>query len=702
MIFGSNDRFYNETLYINAMRPLFIKKALFSDTTSNYVSPAEPEPDSDVKIRFRTAKNNVDAVSVVTEDGIVPMEKESSSDFYDFYATTVHVGTRPIKYYFKIESGNFSSYYDVSGPAKYINPEFEFEIIPGFHTPEWAKGAVMYQIFVERFCNGDPTNDVETGEYFYVGGESEKIEDWYAYPKANDIHEFYGGDLQGVMDKLDYLKDLGIDAIYFNPLFVSPSNHKYDSQDYEHIDPHFGKIVKDGGNILNVGDSNNTHATKYQIRVCDAENLEASDRLFAELVEKAHSMGIRVILDGVFNHCGSFNKWLDRERIYEGRDDFKKGAYVAADSPYRHYFDFKNKQAWPYNGSYDGWWGYDTLPKLNYEGSPELFENILNIAKKWMSPPFNCDGWRLDVAADIGHSAEFNHYFFKRFREAVKEANPNALILAEHYGDPKAWLNGKEWDSVMNYDGFMEPVSWFLTGMQKHSDDFNQGMWGNSDAFFGAMLYAGNRFTNSSLEVSMNQLSNHDHSRFLTRTNQVVGRSNTMGSQAADAGVLKSVMRLGVMMQMTWTGAPTLYYGDEAGLAGFTDPDNRRTYPWGREDWDLINFHKAMIAIHKDFYEFKKGSIKKLNAEYALLSYARFTDDDCSVIIINRDNHERQVNIPIWQVIKDDCKNLKFKVLIESTDSGFTTEEKYFTAGESHLDVTMPPISGMVLKKVKE
>lgn len=172
---------------------------------------------------------------------------------------------------------------------------------------------------------------------------------------------------------------------------------------------------------------------------------------------------MRVILDGVFNHCGSFNKWIDRERIYEQQPEYPKGAYVSGESPYRKFFRFhdERKEAWPYNKSYDGWWGHDTLPKLSYEDSPELEQYIMDIGKKWVSPPYNADGWRLDVAADLGCSNEYNHMFWKRFRKEVKEANPEALILAEHYGDPGEWLQGDEWDSVMNYDAFMEPLTWF-------------------------------------------------------------------------------------------------------------------------------------------------------------------------------------------------------------------------------------------------
>lgn len=153
------------------------------------------------------------------------------------------------------------------------------------------------------------------------------------------------------------------------------------------------------------------------------------------------------------------------------------------------YFHFYDENQWPDNGTYEGWWGHDTLPKLNYEGSEDLYRYILEIGKKWVSPPYNADGWRLDVAADLGHSPEFNHQFWRDFRKAVKSANPDAIILAEHYGDASSWLQGDAWDTVMNYDAFMEPISYFVTGMEKHSDAYEPGAQGDSERFENAMRY---------------------------------------------------------------------------------------------------------------------------------------------------------------------------------------------------------------------
>lgn len=629
------------------------REALFHFGTSEFVEQGCSASGKRVRLKFRTGRNEAGRVNVVINGNIERMQLGESDNLFDYFFAEYEPAEEMLKYHFEIIAGEEKVFYDKAGAGNECTGQHEFEIMPGFDTPEWAKGAVMYQIFTDRFCNGDKSNDVQTNEYAYIGRGVEKVDDWYEIPAADGVRQFYGGDLQGVSDKLDYLEKLGVEVIYFNPLFVSPSNHKYDTQDYDYIDPHFGKITDDGGSVLNYGDWDNSHAYKYKKRVANMVNLEASNEFFAYLVREIHDRGMKVIIDGVFNHCGSFNKWIDREGIYAGADGFEVGAFISKDSPYNTYFKF-DRDAWPENTSYEAWWGHDTLPKLNYEGSDKLYQYILEIARKWVSPPYCVDGWRLDVAADLGHSGEANHQFWKDFREAVKKANPNAVILAEHYGDAKEWLAGDEWDTVMNYDAFMEPVTWFLTGVEKHSDEERPYMVGDSDAFVSAMTHYMARFQTPSLLAAMNELSNHDHSRFLTRTNKRVGRIGTAGARAAEEGINKGVMKEAVVMQMTWPGAPTVYYGDEAGLCGWTDPDNRRTYPWGREDMELLEFHRDVISIHKKNRALKTGAFKMLSWEHNMLSYGRFEGDNVIAVVVNNSADEKEFSIPVWQLGVDD------------------------------------------------
>ncbi len=694
---------------MNAEMCYLNREALFCSETEDYRIPAEPEENQEVALRFRTAREDADRILYreCGSDQAIDMKKIASDAYFDYYECRIQTEKEPIRYYFEIIKGSGNCFYNRMGVQQEALPEFAFCITPGFHTPEWAKGAVMYQIYVDRFCNGDPSNDVETGEYIYIGQPVQGVKNWEKPLEPLDVGYFYGGDLKGVWEKLDYLQGLGGEVIYFNPIFVSPSNHKYDCQDYEHIDPHYGVIVKDGGELLGgqtdpegrEGDrrEENKRATRYITRVTDRENLEASDAFFARFVEEVHRRGMRVILDGVFNHCGSFNKWLDREGIYEGAEGYEPGAYVSEDSPYHTFFKFhkSDSENWPYNGSYDGWWGHDTLPKLNYEESPKLQEYILNIARKWVSAPYCADGWRLDVAADLGHSGEFNHYFWQQFRKAVKEANPEALILAEHYGDPNGWLQGNEWDTVMNYDAFMEPVTWFLTGMEKHSDEYDGHLYGDGEGFFRAMYYHMSRMQTPSVMVAMNELSNHDHSRFLTRTNQTVGRIATMGAEAASEGIRYGVLREAVMLQMTWPGAPTIYYGDEVGLCGWTDPDNRRTYPWGHEDLELLEFHRYMCSIHKRLPVLRRGSVKPLLAGRQLLAYGRMMGRYKAAVVVNNRDSERDVELPVWLLgVQPDEPMMRIML---TTETGYNVGQVKVDIRQGNAFLKMPPVSSVLL-----
>ncbi len=697
MKYDSTQQFYSIENYILQMRPILHKHALFSDGTEDYRIPTEPKPGEAVRIRFRTDANNVDLVILHHGEDSYEMHLAESDGQFDFYETEIQLGTERFAYYFEVISGVLRCYYDRAGVAREPRKQYEFCIVPGFSTPDWSKGAVMYQIFTDRFYNGDPTNDVKSGEYYYINRQTKEVDFWEAHPEDFDVANFYGGDLEGVYQKLDYLEQLGVEVIYFNPLFVSASSHKYDIQDYDYIDPHFGVIVEDGGDLLPEGCTDNSKAERYKKRVTSLKNLEASNELFIKLVKEAHRRGMRVILDGVFNHCGSFNKWMDREKIYQDSDDFEPGAYETADSRYHNYFLFKDETAFPDNGSYEGWWGLDTLPKLNYEASQELENYILHIAKKWVSEPYCADGWRLDVAADLGHSPEYNHKFWRKFRDAVKEANPEALVLAEHYGDPEKWLvDGDQWDTVMNYDAFMEPVSWFLTGMEKHSNEYKEYMLGDFDNFVNSMTHYMARFLTPSLQCAMNQLSNHDHSRFLTRTNHKAGRAAKLGCEAASENVNKAVLKEAVVIQMTWPGAPTLYYGDEAGLCGFTDPDNRRTYPWGSEDKELIRFHRDMIQIHRENEALRTGSVKFLNGTKNMLCYGRFNRQQQFVVIVNNDNFPNTIDLPVDAAnVPRDCT---MQQVMYTTEEGHSMVPVEYHVVSGHIQITLPKYSAVVLK----
>lgn len=689
--------------------------AFFSDETERFRSPAEPDPGQTVSVRLRAPKvrGGITVVLIAETirkksgeevlDRVTPMKRIFFDPQFDMYeASFVCPELRPgemVSYYYRIEyNGKIYIYQknglkDLSKDTSDTDPMFSFRFMPGFHTPDWSKGAVQYQIFPDRFCNGDETNDVQDGEYSYNHRHVRRIADWDALPDEDDYRCYYGGDIAGILKKLDYLQELGIEVIYLNPIFLSPSSHKYDTQDYEHIDPHFGVIRDDVEYSLKEWEFHNGYARRYIKRVTSEDNLELSDALFAELCEELHSRNMKIILDGVFNHCGSFHWWMDREGIYREKEGFNEpGAYQDKNSPYREFFRFTEEKP-----GYEAWWDVETLPKLDYENSRKLWDTILDVAEKWLSPPYCIDGWRLDVAADLGHSLDLNHSFWKEFRKRVKSVNPDAIIIAEHYGDPSDWLKGDEWDTVMNYSAFMEPVTYFLTGMEKHSDGISDDLYQDGKSFFESMRKCMANFQNNSLQCAMNELSNHDHSRFLTRTNRTVGRTQTLGAEAASKGIDKAVLREAVLIQMTWPGAPTIYYGDEAGLAGWTDPDNRRCYPWGNEDEELIDLHRQLIMLRRQNPMLRTGSVIPLGAGSGWIAYARFDSENRIIVACNNNDEPIDITLDVRPAEARDGQ--RFDRIFECGKDGHSSEiSDAGTVTDGKLKIGLPAKSGVILK----
>ncbi len=671
------------------------QNALFTDETGGFRTPESVRPGDEVTFRFRTRKDNVDHVYLYSRALRRELYKKYTKGSFDYYETIIRIYEEVFEYFFEVVSGTERLFYSKEGVStNRTHTEGAFTLVPGFSTPDWAKGAVMYQIFVDRFCKALPDSGVLTREYAYAGQQVERVDNWDAFPESYDVNRFYGGDLEGVLQKLDYLKHLGIEAIYFNPLFMSPSNHRYDVMDYMHIDPHLTGFVHDEGALLEPGVMDNTKAERFITRMTDEANLAYANEYFARFVEEAHKHGIRVILDGVFNHCGSFHRWMDREKIYEKQHKEDPGAYIAEDSPYHNYFFFDDEGTWPDNWHYLGWWGHDTLPKLNYEDSEELKQYILDVARFWLSPPYCVDGWRLDVAADLGLSTSYNHEFWKEFRQAVKEVNPDAVIIAEHYGAADEWLRGDEWDSIMNYAAFMDPVGYFLTGMEKHSDRSFPGLLGDGMWLMKKLDKEFSYLPSQSLMMAMNQLSNHDHSRFLTRTNRRTGRVNNSGPWSASEGLSYAAYKAGVIMQFTLPGAPTLYYGDETGVTGWTDPDSRRTFPWGSENWPLITFHRDMIGIHKRYSCLKTGSYKSLEGGDGYIAYGRFDEKSAALVVINHKYFVREVTIDV-SVLNMPEDGTVDRIMV-SEERGYNVGVKKVKVVKGILCVTLPAFSSTI------
>ncbi|WP_310828697.1 glycoside hydrolase family 13 protein [Paenibacillus pedocola] len=444
-------------------------------------------------LRVRTKKLNVDRVFALIGDKYdwetyhheYEMRKVSSDRFFDYWQTAIRPEHRRFSYGFRFHSGEETVWMtendiltkEPEAPAGFYDRPYIHEI-DLFQAPEWAKSAVFYQIMPDRFANGDPGNDPEN------------TSPWGDTPTEES---FFGGDLQGIIDHLDYLEDLGITAIYLTPIFEAPTNHKYDTMDYKQVDPHFGDL-----------------------------------ELLKKLVEKSHSKGIRIVFDAVFNHM-SANSPQFRHVIEHG----EQSEYVN----WFHINEFPVKVR-EGNPNYDTFGFFEQMPKLN-TANPDTREYLLDIAEYWLKE-VGIDGWRLDVASEI------DHVFWREFRGRVKAINPDAFIIGEVWNDSLRWLQGDQFDSVMNY-----PLSDRLLEYLK-SDDMD------AETFASHISSLLMRYPQQANEVLFNLMASHDTPRVLT---QLKGD--------------KRKLKLAIAYLLTFTGTPCIYYGDEIGLEGDGDPDCR-------------------------------------------------------------------------------------------------------------------------------
>jgi neopullulanase len=416
-------------------------------------------------------------------------------------------------------------------------------------TPDWVKDAVFYQIFPDRFARSGRVN-VQNGK---------EIKAWGTDPAEQG---FQGGDLYGVVDRLDYLDDLGVTALYLNPIFSSAANHRYHTYDYYEVDPLLG-----GNDALR------------------------------ELLDAAHHRGIRVVLDGVFNHA-SRGFWPFHHILENGGDSPYVDWFVIQDWPLRPY-------ASDADHNYDAWAGIPALPEFNTD-NPDVRDFLFDVAEHWMN--FGIDGWRLDVPNEIDDDA-----FWRQFREVVKSANPEAYIVGEIWGDASRWLQGDQFDAVMNYP-FLDPtLSFFgadtLRDYRKAHLDFEPL---DAPAFAEEITELFARHDDAVTHAQLNLLDSHD----MARARWILG-----GDDAAH--------RLSVLFQMTMPGAPCIYYGDEIGMASAGDPHCREAFPWEeREAWDedLLDFYRQATALRHEYPVLRTGGVEFFHAEGEVVGVRRFAN----------------------------------------------------------------------------
>ena len=477
-------------------------------------------------------------------------------------------------------------------------------------TPAWIRGGILYQIFPDRFY---ASGEKKPGDF------SARVlrRDWGAEPMwepdANGRitrYDFFGGDLAGVRQKLPYLQSLGVTCIYLNPIFEAASNHRYDTGDYEKIDPLLG-----------------------------------SEADLRELCAQAHACGIRVILDGVFSHTGDDSRYFNKYGHYNS-----VGAYQSKRSPFAKWYKFRR---WP--DSYESWWGIDILPEVREE-EPSYIRYISGIARKWLA--VGADGWRLDVADELPDE------FLDAFYKAVKTEKPDAYILGEvwedasckiSYGRRRRYLFGGQMDSVMNYP-FLNAVLQFLrTGSAEH--------------FLDAVLTVLENYPPYSIHCLMNPLGTHDTARALTRLlcEGGCGRGAWKNGEGRFSGEAlekgKRLLRAAAALQFTLPGVPCIYYADEAGVQGGEDPYNRGCFPWGSEDAALLSFYRAVGALRRANACFADGEFIPISGILGCAAFARVRGSSRAVTIVNRNEH------PIDYYLPPEWQDLSLRIGGERTDS---------------------------------
>jgi len=636
---------------------IMLKEAIYHQPYGNY---AYPVADDKLFIQLRAKKGDLKKVHVFYDerfrdwDNNLPrftleLNKYSSDELFDYFRVEMQFSKKRFKYYFLLDDGEEQCYYSSYGFAKDVidyNGCFQYTYIcekDYFDTPNWVKDAVFYQIFPDRFYNGDPTINTN------------KLTDWNEMPQW---HSFYGGDLAGIIQKLDYLENLGITAIYLTPVFKSSTNHRYDIVDYMEIDPELGDID-----------------------TCK------------ELINQAHQRGIKVIFDGVFNHTS--NEFFAFQDIIEKGEDSKyKDWYyldgfpvkktpsstrgminkvieklLQSDSPslttlqeeiiaklelesqedkeyvlglVAYLVEERNKgediskldahQLWEratevdelakviypnYETFANGVW---SMPKLK-TANPEVREYLLEVARYWIEE-VGIDGWRLDVADEV------DHYFWREFRKVVKEANPEAYIVGEVWHDATPWLSGEQFDGVMNY--------LFATSVW----DFFSRRKINVNTFEDRLAKVRTLYKSPAQAASLNLLDSHDTGRVLTISH-------------GD----KTRHKLAVAFQMTYLGAPMIYYGDELAMEGGGDPDCRRTMIWDeqRQDRDMFEWYKSLIAIRKDNIALRTGdfTLIKKDAINNIYAFTRKKEDNQLLVIFNNSNLSAELEFDLEELAID-------------------------------------------------
>lgn len=518
-------------------------------------------------VRVRVARNDIKKCYIHYKDRYdwensyrkKEMVIVAETELFTYYQVEVSVFRNRYRYYFEFIDNNDESFeYNERG---FVNKNFKYNDMNSFQFPyiaeedlyeeeKWLQESIIYQIFPDRFCNGDNSKNIE-GTLFWGKG------------KVN-TKSMYGGDLRGVIEKLSYLKELGVNLIYLTPVFKSTTNHKYNTKDYFDIDPQFGTINE-----------------------------------ARELVEKAHNNGIKIIFDAVFNHSGS---------------DFFAFKDLIKNQQQSKYKDWYFIDSWPVSQAKDKYYtfanGCENMPKLN-TNNEEVKEYLLSVGEYWIKE-IGIDGWRLDVCDEVGHE------FWREFRKRIKKANKNTIIIGEIMHEANSFLKGDQLDGIMNYP-FKNAII----------DFFGKNII-NAREFLDIMAENRVLYMDSIIRQMWNLIGSHDTKRIY---NECEGNINKI--------------KLAIAYQFLYIGVPYIYYGDEIGLDGEDDPDNRKCMIWDEENQnkDLLNFYKMMIKLRKANKELIYGDFEEIYCKDDLLAFKRVLKDTNILVLFNNSDKDEAIEL---------------------------------------------------------
>ncbi len=634
-------------------------------------------------LRYQTLSHDVERVFAISPTGAtVEMHAVSAGPLFTLYETTIElqpvdvpsepVAARQVHYSFVLQDAARRG----TDPRGVLTSRFT----PGgtFRTPDWARDAIWYQIMVDRFRNGDPSNDPPhthpwTSDWFELK-PYEQVDDQTFYKSAVFLR-LYGGDLAGLEQQLDYLQALGVNALYLNPIFEAEGHHKYNATNFLHIDDEFG-VKGDYAKVVEQEDLNDPATWQWT----------ASDKLFLKFIEKAHARGFRVILDGVFNHVGT--------RHPAFRDVQAKGP----DSPYADWFEIKSWEPF----EYVGWAGHDSLPVFRKNATGLASENaklhIFNVTRRWMDPDNDgdprdgIDGWRLDVPNEVPEA------FWVEWRQLVKSINPDAYITGEIWDRADLWLDGRHFDAVMNYQFAKAVIPWAMFDQMKLSAS-------EMDRRLTELRLA---YPQVATDVMQNLVDSHDTDRLASMArnpdrgydheNRIQDNGPTYDNGKPTAEQYQRT-RLVALVQMTYLGAPMIYYGDEVGMWGADDPTCRKPMLWrdlqpyakpeeNHVMRDHLRFYRDIIALRKSHAALRRGDFETLVADddQDVWCFLRTAKQERLIVALTPARTAQTVRIPLsktgaerWQV--------RYK-------SG---AEARLKQTDDTLEITIPPIGGVVL-----